>query len=65
MNLRYKDPGVKPGCPALLADSLPSEPPGKPSKDLKLKQKSKQNQKKKRKKENNTKSSALSLATMF
>ena len=48
MNLRYKDPGVKPGCPALLADSLPSEPPGKPSKDLKLKQKSKQNQKKKK-----------------
>ena len=38
------DPGVKPGCPALQADSLPSEPPGKPSKDLKLKQKSKQNQ---------------------
>ena len=25
------DPGVKPGCPALQADSLLSEPPGKPS----------------------------------
>ena len=24
------DPGIKPGCPALQADSLPSEPPGKP-----------------------------------
>ena len=24
------DPGVKPGCPALQADSLLSEPPGKP-----------------------------------
>ena len=23
------DPGVEPGCPVLLADSLPSEPPGK------------------------------------
>ena len=22
------DPGIKPGCPALQADSLPSEPPG-------------------------------------
>ena len=27
-NLPY--PGVKPGSPALEADSLPSEPPGKP-----------------------------------
>ena len=34
--------GVKPESPALQEDSLPSEPPGKPSKDLKLKQKSKQ-----------------------
>jgi len=25
------DPGIKPGSPALQADSLPSEPPGKPS----------------------------------
>ena len=25
------DPGIEPGCPALQADSLPSEPPGKPS----------------------------------
>ena len=24
------DPGIKPRSPALLADSLPSEPPGKP-----------------------------------
>ena len=24
------DPGIKPGCPALQADSLPFEPPGKP-----------------------------------
>ena len=24
------DPGIKPGSPALLADSLPSQPPGKP-----------------------------------
>ena len=23
------DPGIEPGCPALEADSLPSEPPGK------------------------------------
>ena len=26
------DPGIKPGSPALQADSLPSEPPGKPLK---------------------------------
>ena len=25
------DPGTEPGSPALQADSLPSEPPGKPS----------------------------------
>ena len=25
------DPGIKPGSPTLQADSLPSEPPGKPS----------------------------------
>ena len=25
------DPGVEPGCPALKADALPSEPPGKPN----------------------------------
>ena len=24
------DPGIEPGSPALQADSLPSEPPGKP-----------------------------------
>ena len=24
------DPGIEPGCPALQADSSPSEPPGKP-----------------------------------
>ena len=26
------DPGIKPSCPALQANSLPSEPPGKPHK---------------------------------
>ena len=26
------DPGIKPKCPALQADSLPIEPPGKPLK---------------------------------
>ena len=26
------DPGIEPGSPALQADSLPSEPPGKPIK---------------------------------
>ena len=31
-------PGIKPGSLALQADSLPSEPPGKPSKYLYLKQ---------------------------
>ena len=25
------DPGIEPGSPTLQADSLPSEPPGKPS----------------------------------
>ena len=25
------DPGIEPGCPALQASSLPSEPPGKPA----------------------------------
>ena len=25
------DPGIEPGCPTLQADSLPSEPPGKPN----------------------------------
>ena len=29
------DPGIKPGSPALQADALPSEPPGKPSNLLK------------------------------
>ena len=28
------DPGIEPGPPALQADSLPSEPPGKPSESL-------------------------------
>ena len=27
----HPHPGIKPGSPALQADSLPSEPPGKPS----------------------------------
>ena len=26
------DPGIEPGSPALQADALPSEPPGKPEK---------------------------------
>ena len=26
-----RDPGMEPGSPALQADSLPSEPPGKPN----------------------------------
>ena len=26
----HPDPGIKPRSPTLLADSLPSEPPGKP-----------------------------------
>ena len=27
------DPAIKPGSPALQADALPSEPPGKPNRD--------------------------------
>ena len=27
----FPDPGIEPGSPALQADSLPSEPPGKPT----------------------------------
>ena len=27
----FPNPGIKPGCPALQVDSLPSAPPGKPS----------------------------------
>ena len=30
------DPGIKPGSPALQADSLPSEPPGDPKANLVL-----------------------------
>ena len=30
------NPGIKPGSPALQADALPSEPPGKPSMDMSL-----------------------------
>ena len=30
------DPGMEPGSPALQADALPSEPPGKPSMDMSL-----------------------------
>jgi len=26
----FSDPGIEPGSPTLQADSLPSEPPGKP-----------------------------------
>ena len=28
------DPGIEPGSPALPADTLPSEPPGKPSNNM-------------------------------
>ena len=28
------DPGIKPGSPALLTDSLPTEPPGKLSRNI-------------------------------
>ena len=28
----FPNPGIEPGSPALKADSLPSEPPGKPRK---------------------------------
>ena len=30
------DPGIKPGSPALEADSFPSEPPGKPRLDFNI-----------------------------
>jgi len=30
------NPGIEPGSPALQADPLPSEPPGKPRLDLRL-----------------------------
>ena len=30
------NPGIEPGFPALLADSLPSEPPGKPLQNISL-----------------------------
>ena len=30
------NPGIEPGSPALQADSLPAEPPGKPLRSLKL-----------------------------
>ena len=33
---RVSDPGVKPGSPALLSDSLPSDPPKKPTCQLYL-----------------------------
>ena len=32
-------PGMEPGSPALQADSLPSEPPGKPAKEHRIGQK--------------------------
>ena len=28
------DPGIEPGCPALQADALPSEPPGKGARQI-------------------------------
>ena len=33
-----RDPGIEPGCLALEADSLPSEPPGKPEENVLLKE---------------------------
>ena len=33
------DPGIKPRSPALQADALPSEPPGKPNKLLFIRKK--------------------------
>ena len=30
------DPGIKPGFPALQADALPSEPPGKPQSTIRV-----------------------------
>ena len=36
---RFPDPGIKPGSPALQADALPSEPPGKSGGRRGLKQK--------------------------
>ena len=30
------DPGIKPGAPSLQANSLPSEPPGKPKQSIKI-----------------------------
>ena len=33
------DPGIEPGSPALQADALPSEPPGKPKRNVKVKKK--------------------------
>ena len=36
---RFPDPGIKPGSPALQADTLPSEPPGKSGGRRGLKQK--------------------------
>ena len=32
----FSDPGIKPGPPALQADSLPSESPGKPSNSIRF-----------------------------
>ena len=33
------NPGIEPGSPTLQADALPSEPPGKPKKNVKVKKK--------------------------
>ena len=33
----FPDPGIEPGSPALQADALPSEPPGKPVNKFMLK----------------------------
>ena len=37
------DPGIEPGSTALLADTLPTEPAGKPLKDMLITQKLKEN----------------------
>ena len=37
--LPFPSPGIEPGSPALQADALPSEPPGKPKRNVKVKKK--------------------------
>ena len=37
--LPFPSPGIEPGSPALQADALPSEPPGKPKRNVIVKKK--------------------------